>query len=81
MVVVLICGVRLDLPQARLSRLPRQEAFAKLFEQPQGIRAAMGNRLMVGRLTLNQLIGVRIPVPQPTRENPRFYEGFRCARG
>ena len=27
----------------------------------------MGYRLMVGRLTLDQVVGVRIPVPQPIR--------------
>jgi hypothetical protein len=26
---------------------------------------SMGYRLMVGRLTLDQVVGVRIPVPQP----------------
>jgi hypothetical protein len=33
----------------------------------------LGCRLTVGRLTLDQVVGVRIPAPQPT-EKPNSYE-------
>ena len=34
----------------------------------------MGDRLMVGRLTLDQLIGVRLPVPQVYDTGNRVWE-------
>ena len=36
---------------------------------------------MVGRLTLAQVIGVRIPVPQPSKKQQRNSAVFLCAGG
>src|SRR5215216_5605545 len=38
---------------------------------------SLGCRLTVGRLTLDQVVGVRIPAPQPKLHNDGFIEGHR----
>ena len=41
----------------------------------------MGNSLKVERLILDQVVGVRIPVPQPTLQSPRLWQSRAFSLG
>ena len=41
----------------------------------------MGDRLMVGQATLDRLVGVQIPVPQPHEKTPAGFSGRSLSVG
>ena len=62
-----ILAIRFDRSDViqRYGRIPGSDvvrAVAGLVLEPVGV--SLGNSVMVARLTLDQLVGVRIPVPQ-----------------